>query len=462
MIDTLQKVLRFETVTTDALPGMPFGKNNADCLAYVLKKGEEMGFKSYNCDNYAGHLDFAADDKNAEVFGVLGHLDVVPVTEGWIAPPFGGEIIDGKIYGRGTMDDKGPMIACLYAAKALKMSGFRPRRTLRLIFGCDEENNMACIKYYKTKVKMPDLAISPDGDFPVINVEKGIYAMELDVGKVSDAVLDISAGSRTNVVPDLCTALVDKSLDLKPLEKFNVEVKEADGRIQLLTRGKSTHGAMPHTGVNATWEMFRALSACLPDDKTLAFVAEKMCRDVNGKAWGFPLEDEVSGKITHSIGVVSLKNGNLKIKLDVRYPVTYKDSFVAEAMKKNSIDSFKIEEGHIKQPLHVDAVGGLQQGNELRRQAHRNRRRHLFENAAHVRCFRSVFPRRHAGDSRNKRIRVHRQAYANGSYLSRSLRKNVRLKNQNKQRERFPLPFLNFQRNFKSLRAYPFLQAANS
>ena len=97
MIDTLQKVLRFETVTTDALPGMPFGKNNADCLAYVLKKGEEMGFKSYNCDNYAGHLDFAADDKNAEVFGVLGHLDVVPVSEGWIAPPFGGEIIDGKI-----------------------------------------------------------------------------------------------------------------------------------------------------------------------------------------------------------------------------------------------------------------------------------------------------------------------------------------------------------------------------
>ena len=362
MIDTLQKVLRFETVTTDALPGMPFGKNNADCLAYVLKKGEEMGFKSYNCDNYAGHLDFAADDKNAEVFGVLGHLDVVPVTEGWIAPPFGGEIIDGKIYGRGTMDDKGPMIACLYAAKALKMSGFRPRRTLRLIFGCDEENNMACIKYYKTKVKMPDLAISPDGDFPVINVEKGIYAMELDVGKVSDAVLDISAGSRTNVVPDLRTALVDKSLDLKPLEKFNVEVKEADGRIQLLTRGKSTHGAMPHTGVNATWEMFRALSACLPDDKTLAFVAEKMCRDVNGKAWGFPLEDEVSGKITHSIGVVSLKNGNLKIKLDVRYPVTYKDSFVAEAMKKNSIDSFKIEEGHIKQPLHVDADSPLVKG----------------------------------------------------------------------------------------------------
>lgn len=274
MIETLQKVLRFETVTTDALPGMPFGKNNADCLAYVLKKARKWDLSPTTATT-TRDISICRRRQNAEVFGVLGHLDVVPVTEGWIAPPFGGEIIDGKIYGRGTMDDKGPMIACLYAAKALKMSGFRPRRTLRLIFGCDEENNMACIKYYKTKVKMPDLAISPDGDFPVINVEKGIYAMELDVGKVSDAVLDISAGSRTNVVPDLCTALVDKSLDLKPLEKFNVEVKEADGRIQLLTRGKSTHGAMPHTGVNATWEMFRALSACLPDDKTLAFVAEK-------------------------------------------------------------------------------------------------------------------------------------------------------------------------------------------
>lgn len=362
MIGTLREVLRYETITTDALPGMPFGKNNADCLAYVLKKGEEMGFEAYNCDNYAGHLDFKSPDKNAEVFGVLGHLDVVPVTKGWIADPFGGDIIDGKIYGRGTMDDKGPMIACLYAAKALKMSGFKPRRTLRLIFGCDEENNMGCIKYYKTKVKMPDLAISPDGDFPVINVEKGIYAMDLDIGKVSDAVYDITAGSRTNVVPDLCTALVDKSLDLTPLKGFKVEITEVGDKIQLVTRGKSTHGAMPQTGVNATWEMFRALSACLPDDKTLAFVADKMCRDVNGAAWGFPLEDEVSGKITHSIGVVNLKNGSLKIKLDVRYPVTFKDAYVAEVMKKNSIDTFVIEEGHIKQPLHVDADSPLVTG----------------------------------------------------------------------------------------------------
>lgn len=87
MIETLQKVLRFETVTTDALPGMPFGKNNADCLAYVLKKGEEMGFKSYNCDNYAGHLGFCRlTTKTRRCSAFWDISDVVPVTEGWDCP----------------------------------------------------------------------------------------------------------------------------------------------------------------------------------------------------------------------------------------------------------------------------------------------------------------------------------------------------------------------------------------
>lgn len=74
---------------------------------------------------------------------LIAHLDVVPVapgTEGaWTRPPFSGEIADGYVWGRGTLDDKGSLMAICEAAEALLASGFQPRRTLYLAFGHDEE-----------------------------------------------------------------------------------------------------------------------------------------------------------------------------------------------------------------------------------------------------------------------------------------------------------------------------------
>ncbi|MEO0784166.1 MAG: M20/M25/M40 family metallo-hydrolase, partial [Pseudomonadota bacterium] len=71
------------------------------------------------------------------------HQDVVPVNIGtesdWTAPPFAGDIVDGYIYGRGTIDDKGAMVALMEAADALARSGFAPRRTVYFLFGHDEE-----------------------------------------------------------------------------------------------------------------------------------------------------------------------------------------------------------------------------------------------------------------------------------------------------------------------------------
>lgn len=353
MIDTLIKTLSMDTVRTAPVDGAPFGKGVADCLDFVLKTAEKMGFKTYNCDNYAGHVEFGEGD---EIVGVLGHLDVVPVTDGWTTPPFSPSIRDGRLYARGASDDKGPMIACLYALKALKDSGFKPSKRIRLIFGCDEETNMECVKYYKTKMPLPDVAFSPDGDFPVINIEKGIYAFDLDAGKLPEQIKYMHAGTRVNVVPDLCTVVVDGSVDESLIKKSGVEYEKTDdGCYRLITHGVSCHGASPYLGKNATWQMFEGLSAVFPDNETLKFVAEKMCKDVYGEAWGFALHDRPSGKITHNVGVVDMKDGNLKIKLDVRFPVTFKSDFIREQLTSHSIADLKIEESHIKEPLYVDA-----------------------------------------------------------------------------------------------------------
>ena len=64
---------------------------------------------------------------------MLGHLDVVPVGDGWTKPPFDCVIEDGKIYGRGTNDDKGPVLAALFAMRAIREAGIPLKKGIRLI-----------------------------------------------------------------------------------------------------------------------------------------------------------------------------------------------------------------------------------------------------------------------------------------------------------------------------------------
>ena len=114
----------------------PFGSGVQEAFEKVLELGKSMGFEVKNVDNYGGHIDFPG--KTDRIMAVIGHLDVVPAASGWDFDPYGGELIDGKIYGRGTTDDKGPVISCLYAMKALKDAGYRLECTIRLILGLDE------------------------------------------------------------------------------------------------------------------------------------------------------------------------------------------------------------------------------------------------------------------------------------------------------------------------------------
>jgi len=340
MINTLQKLLRIDTVKSAAEPGAPFGKGNAECLRLALDTAEDMGFETVNCDNYAGHADFGGGE---ETVGVLGHLDVVPAEGGWTYPPFGGQIVDGFLYGRGTLDDKGPMVACLYAMKALKDEGFVPKKKIRWIVGCDEESGWACMDYYAKKFAMPQTGFSPDGDFPLINREKGLYHFNLNLGKVSENIISFESGLRVNVVPDTAKAVV----------------KIDEESVTLTAKGISCHGSMPQNGDNAAWKLFRELQTLFPDDKAIAFVAEKLCRDFNGHAWGIPFEDEPSGKITHNIGKVRVENGELYLGIDIRYPVTFTEMQIVTAIKENSPGT--VTKLHAHPPLYIEEGSELVQ-----------------------------------------------------------------------------------------------------
>lgn len=173
--ETLAAWIRIPSVKGDPQPGAPFGTDVRRMLDRALQDGNALLGNARDIDGYACDMEIGEGE---DVIGILAHLDVVPAGDGWQVDPFGATVKDGKMYGRGTSDDKGPAVAALYAMKAVKDAGIALNKRVRLILGCDEESGMDDIAYYDEKVGLPALGFSPDAEFPVINTEKGILQME--------------------------------------------------------------------------------------------------------------------------------------------------------------------------------------------------------------------------------------------------------------------------------------------
>ena len=144
----------------------------------MLALARRDGFEAENIDHVAGVIRWGEGEK---ILGLLAHLDVVPATGEWDSPAFEATVRDGRLYGRGTSDDKGPAMACYYALKMLRDSGVTPNMQIHFILGTDEENSWRCMDRYFATEPMPDLAFSPDAEFPVINGEKGVIELPLRI-----------------------------------------------------------------------------------------------------------------------------------------------------------------------------------------------------------------------------------------------------------------------------------------
>ena len=127
--DTL-KLVSIDSVQSDPTELSPFGDGVGNCIIEALKIADSLGFKTRNEQGYYG----TAEIGDGEEFGILGHVDVVPYkNQTWTKKPLG-EIRDGVIYGRGVLDDKGPMLCCLYAVHKLIQDGYTPKKKIKFIF----------------------------------------------------------------------------------------------------------------------------------------------------------------------------------------------------------------------------------------------------------------------------------------------------------------------------------------
>ncbi len=297
ILSDLQKLISFQTVAEEK-------DEIVKSLNWFLQRGSDMGFPVYRTST--GDAGIIEAGQGEEILGILVHLDVVDIgdPEKWIYPPFEGTIADGSIWGRGTMDDKGAAVICLYGMKALLDLKIPFYKKIWLIVGTSEESVWTDMDNYKKEFRCPDYGFTPDGDFPVYNVENGYADVVMEFDEKSKILqwgdFDVKAGQSANTIPSRAVLI-------------------QNGRRQVFD-GAAVHSSTPELGVNA----IEKLCSSGIDFNFSRFITEILACDIHGGKLDLNREDSCwegqhLGRTTLAPTVLRKSGDTVILTLNIRH-----------------------------------------------------------------------------------------------------------------------------------------------
>ena len=286
-----------------------------------------------------------AGPAGAPVLALLVHGDVQPPGEhGWTHPPFECVSRDGYIHGRGTADDKGPLVQALLAMASLRDDP-RPRtHTVRLLVGSDEESANTDIATYLKTHTAPDLTLVLDSDFPVVVGEKAWDALQLTVAAPYErrdstaapwAIVHLDAGVTPSIVPqravarlrwhDDPSALAAAARALCPADvpaDYRCDVETGGDGAVVTATGRAAHSGMNlEGGRNALVFLARALEGQvqLSGAADLLEFAAVAGRDLHGAGLGITQADPLWGRYGVNVAMMKeLEDGRLRLTINLR------------------------------------------------------------------------------------------------------------------------------------------------
>ncbi len=341
----IARLVAVDSARGEAAPGAPFGPGPRRALDEALALVTERGLSG----RIVGDRVLVAElGEGQPELGILAHLDVVPPAGEWkVTAPFTMRELDGKIYGRGVIDDKGPAVVSLYALLCARELGLVNRK-VQLILGSDEECGSGDIAWYMEHYKMPPRVFTPDGSFPVVNTEKGRLHFTVTAPAYTGpglAVKRLSGGTVVNAVPAACEA------ELTDGEKLSVT-------------GRAAHASKPDEGENAVTAMIEKLAA-LDGPGFDAFRALRRAfphGDTAGLAVGANCSDALSGGLTVNLGVMSYDEAGLVCHVDCRVPVCGDGQGIAAAFQAALGDGLRVEVLGLSAPHHTPAESDFVEG----------------------------------------------------------------------------------------------------
>lgn len=351
---------------TDITEETPFGSGPREALDLILSFGKRDGYKTKLVENKAGHIEVGQGE---ELFGILGHVDVVPVVEAdWTSHPFKPEIRDGKIFARGSLDDKGPTMAAYYAVKLLDKLGVKWNKRVRVIVGSDEETGFRCVEAYFKHEEQPASGFTPDAMFPLVYAEKARATFDHKLKFVSEdgeynyKLVKFNGGQVLNMVIASAKAeLEGEASDIKEkFENFLAQEKlegevEVENTIKLTLKGKAAHGSTPQYGINGATKLAEFLSTLGLDNNGKNFVdyiVEKLANDPFGEKLGINYADDEMGEATYNYGILEydLERKIGVVSTDCRHPKKFD---LVDRLNGINVDNIDIEVTSTKEAHYV-------------------------------------------------------------------------------------------------------------
>jgi succinyl-diaminopimelate desuccinylase len=298
-VKDLQALIRIPSVSRgEPKEGMPYGEHVFNALRKAQQIAKDLGFeKVWDVEARCGVVEYGEGN---EIVAIMAHLDVVPEGTGWTYPPYGAEIHDGAMYGRGTADDKGAAVSALYALYALKESGAKMKRRVRILLGCDEERGSTGMERYREVEGEPDMAFTPDATYPVVNSEMNISHMIFE--KRYPSAVRAKVGTAMNVIPGEAASEVPA----------------------LYAKGKEGHASMPDHADNALMKLVKALAdgdLARADKATFADLVGLLYGYNHGEGLGVDFTD-ASGRLTLAPTRLTADENGVSIGFDIRYPAS--------------------------------------------------------------------------------------------------------------------------------------------
>ena len=370
-VELLCQLIDHKSVAAEPLEGMPYGKDCADCLAFAEDILRKDGFAVRNFENHAITASF--DEREAEL-GILCHLDVVPADgQKWTSDPFKAQIREGRVYGRGAIDDKGPAAAIITAMRMIRDSGVKLSKNVRLILGSNEENGSTDMEYYTKCQPFPPMLFTPDGSFPVINIEKGMVRYDMCCPYTKDSgryISEIHGGSVYNAVPAaaeavICGIAADEIVKIfkgEDLSGADIAVSETAEGVRVSVSGTAAHASTPEGGSNAVTALICVLSRLFPEMPFKALAEHFPYGESDGRAAGLSCTDEKSGPLTLVLSRLFLENGMITAGFDCRFPVCMSSAEVISALGRIAAASGMTgSAGIVSEPHHADENSGMVQ-----------------------------------------------------------------------------------------------------
>lgn len=378
MLEDISTLCRINSEKMSYKVGMPFGSGTFRALGAALSMAENYGFITTNYDSYVGTVDFGNLERHLDI---LAHLDVVPAGEGWtVTEAFEPLVKDGKIYGRGTADDKGPAVAALYAMRCVKELGIPLKKNVRLILGTDEECGSSDIAHYYDQEPEAPMTFSPDASYPVVNIEKGRlnghFTAEWEESEALPRLISFEAGIKANVVPGKAFATIELGSltleDIRPIideaeKELDIEFLltaqdslEDDPIYTITAVGAGAHASSPEAGKNALTALLNLISRlplaeCPQTDYVKKLTELFPHGDLNGEALGVKMRDELSGDLTLALTLLTIDEGSLDGTFDARCPICSNEENTLNVVKETMAQKdITLHNKEMTPPHHVD------------------------------------------------------------------------------------------------------------